>query len=70
MPNLLWNWKERWGKTSDEKRPRNLPFTFAELWQSTLLKVTDEFTAPPMILQVGDSIKEVTRLDGCLMDSN
>jgi hypothetical protein len=32
------------------------PLTFAELWQNACLKVTDEFTAPPVILRVGDSI--------------
>jgi hypothetical protein len=32
------------------------PATFAELWQNARLQVTDEFTAPPVILRVGDSI--------------
>jgi hypothetical protein len=32
------------------------PLTFAELWQKSRLKVTDGFTAPPVILRVGDSI--------------
>jgi hypothetical protein len=30
--------------------------TFAELWQHARLQVTDEFTAPPVILRVDDSI--------------
>jgi hypothetical protein len=33
-----------------------LPLPFAELWQNARLKTTNEFTAPPMVLQVGDSI--------------
>jgi hypothetical protein len=32
------------------------PLTFAELWQNARLQVTDEFTAPPVILRIGDSI--------------
>jgi hypothetical protein len=38
------------------KNAQETPLSFTELWQNAHLKVTDEFTAPPVILQVGDSV--------------
>jgi hypothetical protein len=38
------------GKNVQEALPN-----FAALWQNTRLKITDEFTALPVILLVGDS---------------
>ena len=34
----------------------NVPVNFSELWQTARLQITDTFTAPPVILRIGDSI--------------
>jgi hypothetical protein len=40
---------------SELNAQKSPPTSFAELWQNARLLVTEEFTAPPVILRVGDS---------------
>jgi len=40
----------------DKSKEISPPVNFVELWQSSRLQITDEFTVPPVVLRVGDSI--------------